>query len=156
MAQATEYKEIGLIDPVMGIHSLTQPSFEFGSGWLSQKEVYSLENRYLETNLLLGFSKCTYAGSFKVKSGLPTSETFTTFVNGINDHTCDRFLDPCFEDKYDFQADEQVSQPFLESSTSIIIAANSLLKSSKPLEGEPLDVLNKTFKRLFKKTPTIL
>lgn len=38
----------------------------------------------------------------------------------------------------------------------IIKIANDIFKNTKPLEGKELEILNKTFKRLLKKTPTRL
>ena len=38
----------------------------------------------------------------------------------------------------------------------IIKIANDIFKHTKPLESKELEILNKTFKRLLKKTPTRL
>jgi hypothetical protein len=44
----------------------------------------------------------------------------------------------------------------IKQSTDIINMSHNLFKGAKPLEGKALEVLNKTFKRVFSKTPTRL
>lgn len=155
MGQAAEYKPARYPDhqgPQVGIHFSLSQDIGLNKSFISHNDIFSHgEENYLGRGFVTCPKQGTYTRSIKLLD-IYSVDTCTAFDIDISKP----FINVASKDRSDFSTEEKATQNLIEASSSIILASNSLLQNSKPLDGKPLDILNKTYKRLFKQTPTRL